>query len=176
MHTTYHDRRGLVAATAADVAGLGLVFDAAWNDLLFDEDGRRYIDMFSAHGTTWLGHGHAAVKAALAQQLEKVWITGALATAVRAEAEALAASFFPASHRVAGFYSTGMEAAEFALRIARVATRRTGVIGFERSMHGKSTATSYLCWDNQDGLDLPPFHRLPFVPKCPESDILSQFE
>ena len=69
-----------------------------------------------------------------------------------------------------------MEAAEYALRIARVATGRTGAVGFERSMHGKSTATAYLCWNNRDGLDLPSFHRLPFVPVCPEGEILHRLE
>jgi acetylornithine/succinyldiaminopimelate/putrescine aminotransferase len=176
MNQSRGDDGGTTAATAHRPAGLRLVVARARNDLLFDDAGRAYIDMFTAHGTTWMGHGNVAVKEALAEQLEKVWITGALETAVRSEAEALAASFFPASHTVAGLYSTGMEAAEFALRLARVATGRAWALGFERGMHGKSTATSFLCWDNRDGLDLPQFQRLPFVPTYPEGQILDRLE
>ena len=42
----------------------------------------------SENGTTWLGHGHPAVRAGLSAQLARVWNTGALETAVRAEAKA----------------------------------------------------------------------------------------
>lgn len=148
----------------------------AKNDLLFDVDGRRYIDLFSAHGTTWLGHANRDITAAVIRQLKKVWITGGLETVVAAEAKEVVESFFPPSHELAALYSTGMEAAEFALRVARVVTRKNGVVGFERNTHGKSLATAYLGWDNRDNLHVPDFHRLPFVPSCPEEQILAQLE
>jgi 4-aminobutyrate aminotransferase/(S)-3-amino-2-methylpropionate transaminase len=148
----------------------------AENDLLFDEDGRRYIDLFSAHGTTWLGHANRDITAAVIQQLQRVWITGGLETAVAAEAKELVESFFPPSHRLATLYSTGMEAAEFALRVARVITHKNGAAGFERSTHGKSLATAYLGWDNRDHLHVADFHRLPFVPSCSEEQVLAQLE
>lgn len=148
----------------------------ARNDLLFDAQGERYIDLFSAHGATWLGHGRPAIAERVAAQLEQVWLTGSLETEVFLEARARVESFFPASHRLAGLYSTGMEAAELALRIARGSTGRVGVVGFERSMHGKSLATAYLGWDNHDGLDLPFLHRLPFVPTAKEDEILERLE
>jgi acetylornithine/succinyldiaminopimelate/putrescine aminotransferase len=144
----------------------------AERDILIDEDGRRYIDLFNAFGTVWLGHGDEAVTSAVTAQLGKVWATGALETSALAEARGLIESFFPDSHGLAGLYSTGMEAAEFALRMARVATGRNGVVGFERDMHGKSLATALLGWDNRDGLELPGFHRLPFLPGSSERHIL----
>ncbi|HSC71496.1 MAG TPA: aminotransferase class III-fold pyridoxal phosphate-dependent enzyme [Candidatus Methylomirabilis sp.] len=148
----------------------------AENDILMDEDGRRYIDLFSAHGTTWLGHGNRAIAAYIAKQLERVWITGGLETAVFVEAITMVEGFFPPTHGLAALYSTGMEAAEFAMRVARAVTGKTGVVGFENSMHGKSLATSYLGWDNQDGMRLPDLHRLPFVQRCPEEEILRRLE
>jgi acetylornithine/succinyldiaminopimelate/putrescine aminotransferase len=146
------------------------------NDHLFDQQGRSYIDLFTAHGTTWLGHGNREITAALVKQLGNVWISGSLETTVAAEAKGLVETFFPASHQLAGFYSTGMEAAEFAIRVARVVTGRTGVVGFEQSMHGKSLATAYLGWDNHDGVSLPHFHRLPFLHSCPEEEILRRLK
>jgi acetylornithine/succinyldiaminopimelate/putrescine aminotransferase len=140
------------------------------NDILVDDKGRRYIDLFTGHGATWLGHCNPEARAAVAEQLGKIWLSGALRTPVLAEATALVESFFPASHFLAALYSTGMEAAEFALRIARGITRRNGVVGFARSMHGKSLATAQLGWDNQN--DVPWLRRLPFVPVAPEDEIL----
>jgi acetylornithine/succinyldiaminopimelate/putrescine aminotransferase len=69
-----------------------------------------------------------------------------------------------------------MEASEFAIRMARVITGKCGVVGFERSMHGKSLATAFLGWDNRDGLALPQFHRLPYLPTSSEPAILERLE
>ena len=148
----------------------------AENDILFAADGQRYIDLFSAHGTTWLGHGNKDIAAAIAGQLQSIWISGGLETPVFLEAKSMVEGFFPPSHGVRGLYSTGMEAAEFAIRLARVVTRKNGVVGFEKSMHGKSLATAYLGWDNRDNVSLPCFHRLPFVQSCPEEEILRRLK
>src|SRR3984957_19068593 len=148
----------------------------AENDRLFDEQGRSYIDLFSAHGTTWLGHANRAIAAELSAQLEKVWITGGLPSAVHDEAKKAVESWFPETHSLAAFYSTGMEAAEFALRLARSATGKKGVVGFEHSMHGKSLATACLGWENDGGIDVPEIVRLPFVRTHSEEQILGQLD
>lgn len=146
----------------------------AENDILITEDGKRCIDMFSAHGTAWLGHGNRDITGPVSEQIEKVWGTGGLDTPVSIEAKVMVESFFPSTHELGGLYSTGMEAAEFAIRIARVVTKRNGVIGFAQSNHGKSLATAYLGWDNKDNLHLPDFFRIPFVQTCSEKEILRQ--
>jgi acetylornithine/succinyldiaminopimelate/putrescine aminotransferase len=69
-----------------------------------------------------------------------------------------------------------MEAAEFAIRVARRATGRKEVIGFDRSMHGKSLATARLGWDNKDGVNVPILHRLPYLGTQPESQVLGRLE
>ncbi|HET6326799.1 MAG TPA: aminotransferase class III-fold pyridoxal phosphate-dependent enzyme [Planctomycetaceae bacterium] len=142
------------------------------NDRLFDDRGRSFLDLFSGHGTTWLGHANPHIAAALAKQLQNVWITGGLPTAVHDEAKQSVEAWFPPSHFLAGFCSTGMEAAEFSLRVARAVTGRNGAVGFEQSMHGKSLATAYLGWGNYGGPSLPDFVRLPFVQSCSEELIL----
>lgn len=148
----------------------------AENDLLFDEVGHRAIDLFSAHGAAWFGHAHPAVAACIEAQLRNVWITGGLETPVFVEARRLIEGLVPASHGLASLYSTGMEAAEFALRLARVSTGKPGAVGFERSMHGKSLATAFLGWNNHDAVALPNFERLPFVPQCSEVELLVRLE
>lgn len=146
----------------------------AVNDLLLAEDGRQYIDLFSAHGATWLGHANPAIAARIAGQLQTVWITGGLETPAFRQACGAIESWFPTSYALAALYSTGMEAAEFAIRVARAASGRTGMVGFERSMHGKSLATAFLGWDNRDGVRLPGFRRLPFPGRVSEQDVLAQ--
>ena len=146
------------------------------NDLIFDENGHSYIDLFSAHGTTWLGHADPEITAAVTRQLEHIWGTGGLETDASSTARALVESFFPPTHALVALYSTGMESSEFAIRLARTVTRRCGVIGFERSMHGKSLATAYLGWDNHDDVGVADFVRLPFVPSCPEDEILGRLD
>jgi acetylornithine/succinyldiaminopimelate/putrescine aminotransferase len=143
------------------------------NDRLFNEAGRAYIDLFSAHGAAWLGHANPVVGEAIAHQLRQIWNTGAISTPIREQAQAAVEAYFPSSHRLAGFYSTGMEAAEFALRMARVLTCRPKILGFEHSMHGKSLATAALGWENSWNLRSDELVCLPFVDQVSEDDVLA---
>ena len=150
------------------------IIQRAVNDLLYAEDGQCYVDLFSAHGAVFLGHAEPSIARAIAQQLERIWLAGGLDTPLTSVARSAVESFFPGDFALAGLYSTGMEAAEFALRFARVITGRRGVIGYENSMHGKSMATAFLGWDNHDGLHLPDVHRLPFLQRHSEAEILQE--
>lgn len=149
---------------------------SASNEIFIDETGRSYVDMFSAHGATWFGHCNPQITATVSEQLARVWLTAGIETPVLGEARRLIESYFPGTHRVAQLSSTGMEAAEFAFRIARGITGRTGIVGFDRNMHGKSIVTSALAWDNGDGIELPFVHRLPFLPASAEAEILAQLD
>lgn len=147
---------------------------SAVNDVLVGEDGARYIDLFTAHGTVWLGHAHPAIALRIREQLERVWITGGLPTAALDRACSALATFFPANYRVAALYSTGMEAMEFALRVARCATGRPGAVGFANSMHGKSLVTSQLGWAQDPDVASAHVQRLPFIDTASEEEILQR--
>jgi acetylornithine/succinyldiaminopimelate/putrescine aminotransferase len=69
-----------------------------------------------------------------------------------------------------------MEAAEFGYRLARVATGRSGAVGFARSMHGKSLAMSSLGWCNPGAAEIHGWVRLPFTAEAREDEILEQLE
>ena len=148
----------------------------AKNDILINEDGSQLIDMFGANGTVLLGHVNAAVTKHLHSQLDELWATGTIDSPIRGQARSLVDSFFPSSHGLVGFYSTGMEAAEFAIRLARVSTGRRGLIGFAKSMHGKSMATAFLAWDNPTIAELPGFHRLPYPSEEREYEAFPKLE
>lgn len=134
----------------------------AVGDALFDDQGREYVDLFSANGVAWLGHGRPAIVEAVARQLSAVWTTGSLGTPAREAASTAIDAWFGNGYRTAGLLSTGMEAAEFALRIARVVTSRPGAVGLAGNMHGKSLATSSLGWDNPGAAAIADFARVEF--------------
>lgn len=144
----------------------------ASNAILIDVDGKQYIDLYSAHGTAWLGHANPHINTAIQQQLAKVWITGALNTDILQTATKSVLSLFPTGYKVAGFCSSGMEAFEFATRIARVHTGRRNLLGFARNMHGKSTIASNLCWDNADAIEIAECHRLAYPPEITEMQLI----
>jgi acetylornithine/succinyldiaminopimelate/putrescine aminotransferase len=141
------------------------------NDLLLTEDRKQYIDLLSGSGTVFLGHANPAIARAVKEQLDALWGAGALPTRVGGEARAAVEQFLPPSHGLAVFYSTGMEAVEFALRVARRVTGRKGVVGFNGCMHGKSMAAARLGWPNPLAT-LPDFHSLPYLPERSEGEIL----
>ncbi|MBI4342467.1 MAG: aminotransferase class III-fold pyridoxal phosphate-dependent enzyme [Candidatus Omnitrophica bacterium] len=141
------------------------------NDLLFTEDGKQYIDLLSGSGTVFLGHANPAITRTIKEQLDTLWSTGAVPTCIASEAWTAVEAFLPTSHRLAVLYSTGMEAVEFAVRVARQVTGRKGLIGFNGCMHGKSMAAARLGWPNQLAT-LPDFHSLPYLPEEQEEVIL----
>ena len=144
----------------------------AVGDLLYTADGRTLVDLFTAHGVAWLGHGRAEVRQAIEAQLHDVWVTGGYPTrAADAMRQALAA-FLPPGMELASLASTGMESNEQAMRIARVATGRHEFIGLAGAMHGKSFATATLAWDNGDGQAIPQLHRVPAGSGTPEQQTL----
>jgi len=145
----------------------------AFHDTLLDDQGRHYLDLFSGFGACLLGHGRPEVVQGLAAQVQGPWLLGGLPHPQTAQLVQAFAPHLPAGMTLASLTSTGMEAAELAIRVARVISGRAGALGFAGSMHGKSLATAYLGWDNHDGVQLPGWQRLPFVDQADEAAILA---
>jgi 4-aminobutyrate aminotransferase len=130
------------AATPRGVAVLGNFFvERAEGALLFDVQGRRIIDFAGGIAVMNVGHGHPAVKAAVQAQLERFshtcWQVAPYEGYVSL-AEKLNA-LTPGSHaKKTAFFSTGAEAVENTIKIARAHTRRSGVIAFGGAFHGRS--------------------------------------
>lgn len=106
---------------------------------VWDEEGREYLDLTAGSGVLALGHGHPRVTSAMREQLDTFvhggWQYGCPA---RAElAERLAAAL-PWDDPVLLWCTTGSEAVEAALKVARAATGRRQVVGFLGGYHGKT--------------------------------------
>jgi glutamate-1-semialdehyde 2,1-aminomutase len=111
-----------------------LVIDRGDGAHLIDVDGNRLIDYYLGLGPMILGHTPADVHAAVATQLERGVLYGGQ-SAVEAEAARLICEMVPCAERVR-FNSSGSEAVQAALRIARAATGRRVVVKFEGHYHG----------------------------------------
>jgi glutamate-1-semialdehyde 2,1-aminomutase len=111
-----------------------LVFERAEGALLFDVDGNRLIDYYLGMGPLILGHRPAEVAAAVAEQLERGWLFAGQHAAEYRAAE-LVCRLVPSAERVR-FGSSGSEAIQAALRLARAVTGRSTVLKFEGHYHG----------------------------------------
>jgi glutamate-1-semialdehyde 2,1-aminomutase len=103
---------------------------------LFDEDGNRFIDYVGSYGPAILGHAHPAVVAAIEDQARRGFSYGA-PTALEVELAERISAAIPVAEKVR-LVSSGTEAGMTALRIARAATGRPGIIKFDGCYHGHS--------------------------------------
>jgi len=161
---------------SAPVVPASLRIVRAQNDTLLDASGRSYVDTFCGGGSVWLGHSHPDVVAALARQAHQATNLGGMGAPVIEQARESLQELLPDTHHVAGFYSTGMEAVEFALRFAAVSAGVFGFLGFDRAMHGKSMAAAQLGWPSPVGHRDARIWRLPFVPDVDEDALLDSCE
>jgi len=135
-----HKRR--VAAVPRGVGNsLAVYAERAQNAELWDVEGRRYVDFASGIAVVNTGHVHPHVKAAMAAQLEKVTHACFQVTPYEsyiALAEALNKLAPGPTPKKTIFLSTGAEAVENAIKIARYATKRSAVIAFTGGFHGRT--------------------------------------
>jgi len=130
---------------AATPRGVGIAVPffvkRAENSELWDVEGRRYIDFAGGIAVLNTGHRHPRVLAALREQLDAFTHTAYQVAAYEsyvALAERLV-RITPGTHaKKATFFSTGAEAVENAVKIARAATGRPGVVAFSGSFHGRT--------------------------------------
>jgi len=108
--------------------------DGAW---LVDAEGRRYLDFVAGIAVVGLGHCHPKPLAAAREQLDRLWhVSNLYWTEPMTElAERLSGRFGGAQ---AFFCNSGAEAIEAALKYARKASGKTGVVALEGSFHGRT--------------------------------------
>jgi acetylornithine/succinyldiaminopimelate/putrescine aminotransferase len=139
---------------------------------VFTPGGTRLTDLLNGYGAVFMGHCDDAIVAALKAQADRLWSCGRCPTEVFGAASQAVQALLPGDLQLAGFYSTGMEAAEFAMRVAAQHTGRAGFVAFSRSMHGKSIATAALSWPNT-AVGVNGIHALPYVDVAGEDEVLA---
>ena len=108
---------------------------------LWDVEGNRFIDFGTGIAVCSAGHCHPKITAAVAQQLEKFSHTCVMVTPYDSSvrlAEKLNELAPGPSKKKSIFVTTGAEAIENAVKIARAHTGRRGVIAFNGGFHGRT--------------------------------------
>jgi 4-aminobutyrate aminotransferase / (S)-3-amino-2-methylpropionate transaminase / 5-aminovalerate transaminase len=130
---------------ARGVATPPLVVDRARGALIWDADGRGYIDFAGGIGCQNLGHGNAAILEAVHEQVDRYlhqcFMVGTYEPYVEVCRRLAKLSPCRGDNQKSLLLNSGAEAIENAVKIARHATGRPAVIVFERGFHGRTLLT-----------------------------------
>jgi acetylornithine/LysW-gamma-L-lysine aminotransferase len=171
VSTTLRSTADLIAAEDAHTSGLytkrAIVLVRGDGATVFDSEGRSYIDCVGGQGMANLGHGNAAVADAIAQQARTLAsCTELFYNDRRAELYDVLAGILPAALDRVFLCNSGTEAVEGALKFARAATKRTGIVATMRGFHGKTMGALSATWgpEYRDlfGPLVPGFSHVPF--------------
>lgn len=121
--------------------------ERAENAEMWDVEGNHYIDFASGIAVLNTGHRHPKIMDAVQNQLDKVThtafqVAGYAPYVELAEALNTHAPIAGAAKTI--FFSTGAEAVENAIKIARTSTGRDGVVAFSGGFHGRTMMTMAL--------------------------------
>ncbi|MBL8978335.1 MAG: aspartate aminotransferase family protein [Gemmatimonadetes bacterium] len=135
---------------------------------LFDETGRRYLDLFAGIVTVSVGHCHPRVTRAMQDQLGMLAHTTTIYLHPNiARMAAKLASKMPPGLDVTYFVNSGSEANDLAILLARAFTGHNDVIAVRNSYHGGSPAsmplTSHHTWKYPQQINTGVHHAL-----CPD--------
>ncbi len=143
-NTDLHARREAAVALGVGISHPMAYTARAENAELWDADGKRYIDFAGGIAVLNTGHRHPKVIEAVKAQLDRFTHTCFQVTpyepyvALAERLNAIAPIEGPAK---TVFLTTGAEALENAIKIARAATGRPGVITFAGGYHGRTLLT-----------------------------------
>ena len=121
--------------------------DHAKNAEIWDVEGKRYIDFGAGIAVSNTGHSHPKIIEAVKAQVDKFSHTCVMVNPYEVAvelAEKLTAIAPGPSAKKAIFVSTGAEAVENCVKIARAHTGRRGVIAFNGGFHGRTNLTMAL--------------------------------
>jgi len=124
---------------------------------MWDSSGKKYLDFSSQLVNVNIGHQHPKLVAAIQEQAAKMCtIAPSFANDARSEAARLITELAPGDMNMVFFTNGGAEAAENALRMARLATGRHKVLTTYRSNHGATAGAIALTgdprrWPNETG-------------------------
>src|SRR5713226_10526087 len=153
--------------------GYDVGFQKGQGQYLFDRDGARYLDLLSGFGVFAIGRNHPVLREALKSVLDAELpnlVQMDVSTLAGVLAERLLARV-PYADKVF-FANSGTEAVEAAIKFARAATGRPGIVYCEHAFHGLSYGALSLNGDDvfRNGFE-------PLLPDCfsvPFNDLLAR--
>ena len=127
----------------------GIYCDRALGSRKWDVDGNEYVDYYGGHGSLLLGHQHPVVLAAIDKQVRKGMHLAA-AHELEVEWARSIVDMVPSAERVR-FTSSGTEATQLAMRLARAHTGKRRVVRFATHFHGWHDQVAGGVHDHFDG-------------------------
>ncbi|MFP3217243.1 [LysW]-aminoadipate semialdehyde/glutamate semialdehyde transaminase [Acidianus sp.] len=127
------------------------------NQYVWDDKGRRYLDLHAGHGVAFLGHRNKIVLEYLERQMsEIITLTTAFDTPIREEMLNEMEKIKPDDLDNVFLLNSGSEAVELALKTARKITGKRKLIAFKNSFHGRTSGSLSVTWNKR--------YREPFEP------------
>ncbi len=126
----------------------------------WDVDGHEYVDYWLGHGAMLLGHAHPQVVEAVAAALPKGFHSGG-ENATSIEWGELVRKIVPSAEHVR-FVTSGGEATQMAMRVARAYTGKDRIVKFEAAFHG---------WHDQVMVGVAPPWEIPFSAGIPKATL-----
>lgn len=167
-----HALRSRAAASVARALApqLPAFVDRGRGAVVYDVDGRAYVDLTSGVGCLAVGHAHPRVVQAVQEQAARFFHTDYAVAPYEgyvAVCERLCAAAPGRSPKKAALFNSGAEAVENAVKIARAYTGRTAVVAFEGGFHGRTYMALSLTgrvdpYRRGFGPFAPEVHRIPY--------------
>jgi acetylornithine/N-succinyldiaminopimelate aminotransferase len=113
---------------------------------IIDERGREYLDLYGGHAVALTGHCHPHVVGAIeAQARALIFYSSAVYSKIRAQANQALLRNAPIAGSKLFHCCSGTEANEVAFKIARLGTKRSKIISFHGSFHGRTIGSLSAC-------------------------------
>ena len=122
-------------------APLALEISRAEGVILYDKDGKEYIDLIGGISVANTGHRHPLVVEAIKKQLDAymhIMVYGEFVETPQVQYAKLLTDHLPSSLNSVYFTNSGAEAVEGAMKLAKRTTNRTRIIAFNNSYHGST--------------------------------------
>jgi len=148
-------------ANLMEFVGFHAVEKSSRGMIIADFEGNEYLDFLGGYGVFALGHSHPKVIAAVEKQLHMMPMSSkVLFNGVQAELAEKLAEIAPGNIKYSFICNSGTEAVEGALKLARLYTGKTEIIGTAGGFHGKTYGGL-----SASGRDI---YKAPFKPLVPE--------
>ncbi len=141
---------------------MGLLIESARGCVLRCSDGNEYLDLLAGIGVSALGHGEPRVLAAIGEQAQRhlhVMVYGELVQETQVRLARRLSELLPRGLDSTYFTNSGTEAVEGALKLARKASGRAGILSFRGAFHGDTLGAVSVGGN--------PLYRDPFEPLLP---------
>jgi acetylornithine/succinyldiaminopimelate/putrescine aminotransferase len=139
------NNRQLFMLHQAQTTHFPMMLEVAGTDgnYIIDVEGKRYLDLISGISVNHLGHGNEQVKAAIIGQLNKhqhVMVYGEFVQSAQTQLSAAICDLLPKELNSVYLLSSGAEATDVAMKLAKRATGKSNIVACKNAYHGSTHA------------------------------------